>query len=204
MPATAVREPWIRPAPAASPAGTDTLVGPFAGPPGVWIRPWRGGDERLLVRAAAAISPTSLRNRFLAGVPRLPEAYLRRIATLPRTVWDAQVAIRDGCPDGVIGWAEFVRTGNEAEADLAILVLDAWQRRGVGRALVGSLLPRAAAAGIRTLHADIDLSNEAARRLLASVLGRDRLAAQVVDGLLHYTMTVPATTVPARPTRTQE
>jgi GNAT superfamily N-acetyltransferase len=204
MPATTVREPSIRPVPAASMVGTHTQVGGVPGPPGVWIRPWRGGDDRLLLRAAAAISPTSLRNRFLAGVPRLPEAYLRRIATLPRTVWDAQVAIRDGYPDDVIGWVEFVRTGDRAEADIAVLVLDAWQRRGVGRALMGSLLPRAAAAGIRTLHADIDLSNEAARRLLASVLGRDRLTGQVVDGLLHYTMTVPTMTVPARGTRPQE
>jgi GNAT superfamily N-acetyltransferase len=199
MPATAVREPLIRPAQAARVACMGTPAGYVPGPAGVWIRPWRGGDERLLTRAAAAISPASLRNRFLAGVPRLPETYLRRITTLPRTVWDAQVAIRDGYPDDVVGWVEFVRTGNPLEADIAILVLDAWQRRGVGRALVGSLLPRAAAAGIRTLHADIDLSNEAARRLLASVLGRDRLTAQVVDGLLHYTMTVPQ-----RGTRPQE
>jgi GNAT superfamily N-acetyltransferase len=199
MPATAVREPSIRPAPPAPVACTETPARHAPGPPGVWIRPWLGGDERLLARAAAAISPASLRNRFLAGVPRLPETYLRRIATLPRTVWDAQVAIRDGYPDDVVGWVEFVRIGDPAEADIAILVLDAWQRRGVGRALVGSLLTRAAAAGIRTLHADIDLSNEAARRLLASVLGRDRLTAHVVDGLLHYTMTVPQ-----RGTRRQE
>jgi GNAT superfamily N-acetyltransferase len=165
------------------------------------IRPWRPGDEGLLALAADHISPASLRARFLAGVPRLPETYLRRIATLPRDAWGAELALRaDRSDEQVVGWAEFVRlggppgsagpgeAGEPGEADFAILVLDAWQRRGVGRALVHALLPRAAALGVRTLHADIDPANDAARALLASVLGRERLTARVVDGLLHYTM----------------
>jgi GNAT superfamily N-acetyltransferase len=170
----------------------------------VRIRSWRAGDEALLAEAGPQISPASLRARFLAGTPRLPEAYLRHIARLPRGTWDAEVALRGDPPtDQVVGWAEFVRLAGgsgpggagpgsagpgETEADFAILVLDSWQRRGVGRALVRSLLPRAAAAGIRTLHADIDPGNEAARGLLAAVLGRERLTARFVDGLLHYTM----------------
>jgi GNAT superfamily N-acetyltransferase len=182
--------------------------------PLVRIRPWRSGDERLIARAADQISPASLRSRFLAGVPRLPETYLRRLATLPPDAWGAQVAVRaDRCAEQVVGWAEFVRfatpTGGaapavspaggypaavspaapgNAEADLAILVLDAWQRRGVGRALIGALVRGAAADGVRALHADLDPANGAARGLLASVLGRDRLTARVVDGLLHYTV----------------
>jgi GNAT superfamily N-acetyltransferase len=160
----------------------------------VRFRPWQAGDERLLALAADQISAASLRARFLAGTPRLPEAYLRRIASLPRDIWDAQVALSHdpGGVDRVVGWAEFVRglsaPGDPAEADFAILVLDAWQRRGVGRALVGSLLRRAAAAGVWVLHADVDLANNAARGLLLSVVGRERLTARVVDGLLHYTM----------------
>lgn len=189
--------------------------------PLVRIRPWRAGDERLIARVADQISPTSLRSRFLAGVPRLPETYLRRLATLPPDAWGAQVAVRaDRCAEHVVGWAEFVWFATpdggaraagaalagaappgapggaggpggapvNAEADLAILVLDAWQRRGVGRALIGALARGAAAAGVRALHADVDPANRAARGLLGSALGRDRLTARVVDGLLHYTV----------------
>jgi hypothetical protein len=50
------------------------------------------------------------------------------------------------------------------------------------------LVPAAAAAGVRVLHADVDPANGAARGLLTSVLGRDRLTARVGDGLLHYTV----------------
>ena len=192
--------------------GAGLAVLPSATSPLVRTRPWRTGDERLLALAADQISPASLRARFLAGVPRLPETYLRRLAALPPHAWGAQVAVRaDRCAEQVVGWAEFVRFAPPTapptapvtapptaavtpappvggEADLAILVLDAWQRRGIGRALIGALLPAAAAAGVRVLHVDVAPGNGAARGLLGSVLGRDRLTARVVDGLLHYTV----------------
>lgn len=157
------------------------------------VRPWRPGDERLLLRSATGISPASLRSRFLAGVPRLPPAYLRHITTAPRGEWDAQVAL---CGDRLIGWAEFTRTGSPAEADIALLVVDRWQRRGVGTALLRSMLPRLTGAGVKVLHADVELGNEAVRRLMAAVLGEaparggheseGRLSAEIRDGLLHY------------------
>ena len=88
----------------------------------------RAGDERLLARAADQISPASLRARFLAGYPGSPRRYLRRIASLPRDSWDAQVALCGdrGGAEQVVGWAEFVRLAARAasrdEADFAILV----------------------------------------------------------------------------------
>jgi GNAT superfamily N-acetyltransferase len=78
-------------------------------------------------------------------------------------------------------------------------VLDRWQRRGVGSALLRAMLPRIADAGVKILHADAELGNEAVRRLPAAVLGPAggvgavqpwRLSARMVDGLLHYMMRV--------------
>jgi GNAT superfamily N-acetyltransferase len=165
------------------------------------VRPWRAGDERLLARCAADISAASLRSRFFAGVPRLPATYLRYISSAPRCEWDAQVAL---CGRRLIGWAEFARAGSPAEADVAMVVVDGWQRRGVGTALVHSMLPRIAGAGVKILHADVELGNEPARRLMGAVLGPvpgldpppagpgsgsgsgGRLSAKIADGLLHY------------------
>jgi GNAT superfamily N-acetyltransferase len=161
------------------------------------IRPWRPGDERLL--AGAGISPASLRSRFFAGTPRLPAAYLHHIARVPRTEWDAQVALLDRGPGAgrLVGWSEFARAGSPAEADIALLVLDRWQRRGVGSALLRSMLPRIADAGVKIVHADVELGNHAARGLLGAVLGpiepvppgsghQEHLSAVIADGLLHY------------------
>jgi GNAT superfamily N-acetyltransferase len=152
----------------------------------VRMREWRSGDEVLLARAGAELSPASLYARFLAGVPALPAAYLRLVASAPRWRWDAQVAVRDG---RMIGWAEFARMSPAATAaELAVVVVDAWQRRGIGTALVSSLLGRCRAAGVTVLTAEVALSNVAARAALRSWFDTRPEAMTVTyeDGLLRF------------------
>lgn len=148
------------------------------------IRPWRRGDEMLAVAAEDHLSTASLSHRFLTGTGgRLPGAYLRHVATGPRFIWDAQVA---AVPGHLIGWAEFGRRPDSpADADLAVLVADPWQRRGVATALIRALLPRCVEAGVRRLHADVSPTNHAARELLRSLFSPG-LTAAFVDGVVHY------------------
>jgi GNAT superfamily N-acetyltransferase len=156
--------------------------------PAIELRAWRSGDEKLLAQAATGLSPASLYARFLAGVPGLPASYLRMVATAPRWRWDAQIALRDG---RLIGWAEFARLSPECtEADLGVAVLDAWQRRGVGTALVSSLVARCRAAGVTDLCAHVAPSNVAARAALRSWFAARPGAMTVTleDGLLRYAM----------------
>ena len=68
-------------------------------------------------------------------------------------------------------------------------MIDAWQRQGVATALFRAMIPRAAAAGIRVAHADIEPGNRAARAMIAAVFG-DTIRASFEDGLLHYKMPV--------------
>jgi len=112
----------------------------------VRIRPWRSGDEALLAASGRDVSAASLYARFFTGMSRLPVGYLRYVASAPRERWDAVVAVRAG---RVIGWAEYGRYRDAPhEADLAVLVVDAWQRLGLGSALVRQLLPRCRRAGV--------------------------------------------------------
>jgi GNAT superfamily N-acetyltransferase len=149
------------------------------------IRPWRTGDQALLIAAQRELSLASLSSRFFVGTSTLPVKYLRYVAHAPRDRWDAQVAVDRG---RLLGWAEFARTAaTPDEADIAVLVIDAWRRRGVATALFQAMLPRAAAAGVRVAHADIEPRNVAARSMIRSVFG-DTLTATYEDGLLHYKM----------------
>jgi RimJ/RimL family protein N-acetyltransferase len=150
------------------------------------LRPWRTGDEQLLRRAQPDISPASLTTRFCAGLATLPAGYLRHVVQAPRERWDAQVATE---ADRLVGWAEFARlAAHEDEADLAVLVIDAWQRRGVATALFQAMLPRVAAAGVRVVHADVEPRNAAARATIRSLASGLTLSGRFVDGLLHYRM----------------
>jgi RimJ/RimL family protein N-acetyltransferase len=149
------------------------------------VRPWRAGDQALLVAAQPDLSPESLTSRFFTGLRTLPVKYLRYVAHAPRNRWDAQVAIYEG---RLIGWAEVARSIDaHDEADVAVLVADAWQRRGVATALFRALLPRAAAAGVRLVHAHVDPTNVAARATIRKV-GGGAWTARFEDGLVRYTM----------------
>jgi GNAT superfamily N-acetyltransferase len=148
------------------------------------IRPWRRGDELSALATERYLSPASLAYRFLTGTNgRLPAAYTRHIARGPTPYWDAEVATGPGF---LVGWAEFGRLpGAEEEADLAVLVADPWQRRGVATALVRAMLPRCRAAGVRLLRADVSPTNLAARGWLASLFAPG-LSAAFVDGVVRY------------------
>jgi GNAT superfamily N-acetyltransferase len=154
------------------------------------IRPWRNGDEVLAVAAQRHLSAASLSQRFHTGTGgRLPAAYLRHITIGPRHGWDAQVAVVSG---RLVGWAEFGRFPDRPdEADLAVLVTDPWQRRGIATMLVRAIVARCLDAGVRRLCADVSPDNHAARGLLASLFAPE-LTASWVDGIVRYELPLHA------------
>jgi RimJ/RimL family protein N-acetyltransferase len=135
----------------------------------VCIRPWQAGDFARLEAAAPGLSARTLWLRFRAGMPTLPALYLRSTAQRWPARWDAVVAL-DG--DQLIGWAEFGRYADDPDrADIGICVVDAEQGRGVGTALAEALMVQARAAGLISVHADIEPDNERARRTWVRATG---------------------------------
>jgi GNAT superfamily N-acetyltransferase len=141
--------------------------------PEIDIRPWQAGDEKAVVAGVLAeFSAQGLADRFHDGRSgRLPPEYAQRIAAGPGLLWDAQVALRHG---RLIGWAEFGRRlGELGEAEFAVIVADGWQRRGLARTLIASLLPRATRLGVERLCAEVQTTNHAAHALVASMFGAE-------------------------------
>ncbi|GGM24410.1 GNAT family N-acetyltransferase [Dactylosporangium sucinum] len=158
------------------------------------IRPWEGGDDRLVLAAQPELSERSLTRRFLVGTGgRLPSGYLAHIAKGARPpAWDAQVAIDRGT---LCGWAEYGRIhGTTDAADLAVIVADRWQRAGVGSRLVRALVQRMAAAGIRQVYAEVLPSNRDVRAFVRALAGRGPQG-EYADGLVRYHF--PLVDVPA-------
>jgi acetyltransferase len=58
-----------------------------------------------------------------------------------------------------IGVARYVRRDDGKTCEFALAVADAWQHRGIGRALMLNLIDGAAAAGIETMVGDVLASN---------------------------------------------
>ena len=130
-------------------------------PDWVEIRPWQAGDFALLAAAGPRLSGRTLRLRFWAGVPSLPESYLRSTEQRWPRGWDAVAATAGG---SLVGWAEYGRNpGTPATADLAVCVVDDEQGHGIGTALLAALVERARAAGLVSVHVDIAPDNQIAR-----------------------------------------
>ena len=133
----------------------------------VRIRRWRQDDFARLAEAEPGLSPRTLWLRFAAGMSTLPKTYLSSIARRWPDDWDAVVAL-DG--DQVVGWAECARCGPQ-QVEVGFCVVDPWQGRGVGTALVPGILELARDQGITRIHADILPSNAAAWALWQRVTG---------------------------------
>jgi GNAT superfamily N-acetyltransferase len=65
--------------------------------------------------------------------------------------------------------ARYMRTAPD-EAEVAILVADAYQGRGLGKALLGVLFERAQVAGVNRLTAEVLTSNDAIVHVLESLV----------------------------------
>ena len=126
-------------------------------------------DVPLLVDGFARLSAESRQARFLIRKDELSEAELRYFTDVDHHDDEALVAL--SAVDGrCVGVARFVRAVDDDEAaEVAVTVVDNWQRRGIGAALLRQLRERALLEGIRRFTALIDDSNTAVLGLLHSL-----------------------------------
>lgn len=140
------------------------------------IRPIRPQDKARLTAAHAHLSDESVRRRFLSAKPRLSTTDLRYLTEVDGSDHVALVAVPAGASGPIVAVARFVRQPDDPEtAEFAIVVADAYQQLGLGRALAIELATRARDIGVRRFSAVALADNLAVRRLL------DRIAV----GLRH-------------------
>jgi RimJ/RimL family protein N-acetyltransferase len=126
----------------------------------VRIRALRPDDGPGLTEAFEQLSETSRYRRFFSVKPRLSEQSLAFFTDVDHRDHEALVAVT---PDSgkLVGVARFIRDPREPDqAEVAVTVIDSWQRRGLGTALLHNLAERAAQEGIRQFTADILAENQ--------------------------------------------
>jgi GNAT superfamily N-acetyltransferase len=136
------------------------------------LRPLQPTDRDELVRGFEHLSPASRYRRFLAGIHHLSDGALRALFDVDGDAHLALVAVDvDGERErGGIGIARSIRDPDDRElAEYAIVVTDAWQRRGVGKLLTRALARLAWEHGIRRWKATMLIDNAPVRRLLESM-----------------------------------
>lgn len=137
----------------------------------VRIRPIRRDDKALLSRGLVHLSEASVQQRFLAPKPRFTAGELRYLTEVDGHDHVALIA-EDGC-GGLLGVGRFVRIAEDpAAAEVAIVVGDSFQGRGVGTLLGQRLADEAARRGVRRFTATMLSENRAAHALMAKLTER--------------------------------
>jgi RimJ/RimL family protein N-acetyltransferase len=160
-------------------------LGQAAGGTDVWlrdgspvvIRQIRAADAPLVADIFAQLSPTSRWMRFLGPRSALSAAELHYLTDVDHDDHEALAAI-DRLGGRGVGDARYIRhAGDPQAAEVAITVVDAWHRRGLGTELLAQLSVRARQAGISRLTGLASAHNVAIAALLrttsARVTGRE-------------------------------
>ncbi len=156
----------------------------------IGLRPIVPDDREQLAAEIAKLSPETSFLRFFRTVTSLSDReldYLTSIDYVDHFAWVAFV----GDPPRGIGVARYVRIADEPEiAEAAVVVVDEYQNRGIGRLLLGVLAETALVNGITTFRGYALPEN---RPVLDSAARRG-VDSTPVDGMMQLDVRLPPPT----------
>jgi RimJ/RimL family protein N-acetyltransferase len=117
----------------------------------VHLRPIVAEDEPLLHEAVAAMSERTVYFRFFSPIKRMSDALAHRLAVVDYNDRFALVATthRPNGKERIVGVARYDRAQKTDVAEVAVAVIDEFQRRGLGALLLAELARVAQSHGIK-------------------------------------------------------
>lgn len=144
--------------------------------PAVATRPVRSEDLAAFERMWGRLSEETIYRRFHAPIRRLSLKLRRYLVDVDHRDHDALVAVAGG---EVIAVARYHRCADDpAAAEVAVLVEDAWQGRGLGARMLRELAGLASRRGIDVLTGDVQADNRRMLDVARSLLGTAALEPQ--------------------------
>ena len=165
-------------------------------------------DERVSIRIASPEDGESLRamfsrvssetiyRRFHMPYQEVPERMLAlMLGVEEHHDGETLVAIANG---EIVGHAMYVKLGVSGEAEMAIVVEDRWQSKGVGKLLLRELAEKARSRGVENLVGTVLMENRRMLGLIGAVFSESGRV--ITDGAYHFRAPL-RTLEPADPAR---
>jgi RimJ/RimL family protein N-acetyltransferase len=144
------------------------------------VVPIEPADAERLLQFHRRLSAETIRRRFFSIHPELSPDELHRFTNVDHLDREAFVAVADG---EIVAVGRFDRAPDASDAEVAFVVADGWQGRGVGTALLRRVISRARQVGVRRLVAQTLSGNQAMLAVFrhSGCTVRERAAQGVVD-----------------------
>ncbi len=140
----------------------------------VLIRPIGSEDGPAELAFIEALSPDARRNRFLGQIGHPSDAMVRHFVELDFVHELGFVAVdQGGDADVFLGVGRYSSGTDPTSCECAVSVLDAWQGRGLGTALMTHLIEVAKSRGVTRMWS-LDAAENTKMRDLAQHLGFER------------------------------
>ena len=156
----------------------------------VLMRQVQSRDAPLLADGFAHLSSESRQLRFLRAKANLTPAELRYLTAVDHHDHEALGALNPVDGRG-LGIARYIRDAEDPEgAEVAVTVIDDWQRKGLGIELLKRLVDRARQEGIRHFTALVSGDNAG----VVALLQENRIDVRVIhreSGAVEYQITLP-------------
>lgn len=126
----------------------------------ITIRPIRPEDATIEATFVKNLSPQAKFFRFMSGLSELTEDMLVRFTQLDYHRELALIAVLDQDDSELeLGVTRYVMNPDGVSCEFALVVADAWQRRGIGSHLMTALIDAARQRGFREMNGEILASN---------------------------------------------
>ena len=139
----------------------ERIESPVCGAPIVQIRSIEVTDAALIRQFVQSLSSETRYLRFMSPLKELSAQMVDRLTRVDHSRDAALIGIVNPAgADRVVGVARYAANADGESCELAIVVADDWQRRGLGSRLLSLLVDTASARGLKRIGGDVLAINE--------------------------------------------
>ena len=127
----------------------------------IFFRPVKPTDEAALAEMLYSLSPSSIRTRYMAQTVAFPHRDVQRLTNIDYTQDISMVGTVPGVSgEQVVAIAQYYLDPKTQTAEIAFLVQDEWQQKGMGTFLLDYLTQIAKRRGVKRFYAKVLTDNK--------------------------------------------